>query len=374
MDLDLTNEQKAIREDARAMAQTVIAPKAAQVDREQRFPKEALTELAKRGLLGITVPQTLGGKGLDALACALAIEEIAAVCASTATVLSLQSFLVCEPIMRFASEAQKKAWLPGLANGSNLGCFALAESSGDIATTAEKSGDGFVLRGSKSFVTAGPHARLALVFAKSATNAPAGLSAFIVPTDEAGISFASCYDKLGLRGAVAAPMKLDAVRVPASALLGREGQGDEILRFAVEGSRIGAAAIALGIAQAAFQAATRYAISRRVAGEAIAEHQTIQFKLAEMSTRTDAARLLTWRAASARAAGESADRHAAMAKLVAAETASYVAGEAVQVLGGNGCLADFPVERNFRDAKVTEVYEGTNEILRLGIASALLKE
>lgn len=379
MDFDLTDAQKALRDQARDLAAREIAPHAAEIDRQQRFPRHAIDRLAQAGMLGVTVPKAQGGMGLDTMACTLMIEELASACASTAAIAALHNLLVCEPILRFASEAQQRAWLPGLASGGKLGCFALTEPSAGsdldgLATVARREGDAWVLRGTKSFVTGGPESQLALVFACTSSGDKTALSAFLVPKDTAGISFGPAYDKLGLRGAVSATMTLTDVRLPGSALLGVEGAGREVLRFATEGGRIGAAALGVGIARAAFTASTRYALDRRTKGAPIAEHQAIQFKIADMSTQIDAARLLTWRAATSRDAGNPMGAQASMAKLVASEVASRVASDAVQILGGNGCLADFPVERHFRDAKVTEIYEGTSEIQRLGIASVLLKE
>ncbi len=379
MDLDLSDAQKTLREQAREISSRELAPKAAEIDRQQRFPRQAVDCLAKSGMLGVTVPGAWGGMGLDTIACALMIEELASACASTAAIAGLQNLMVCEPVLHFGNEAQRRAWLPGLASGAKLGCFALTEpgSGSDldgVTTLARREGDGWVVRGIKRFVTCGPDAQLALLFAGTSQADKSTLSAFLVPTDTAGISFGAAYDKLGLRGAIAATMTIEDARLPASALLGTEGGGREVVRFALEGGRIGAAALGVGIARAAFTAATRYALARRTKGEPIAEHQAIQFKIADMSTQIDAARLLTWRAAALRDGGASLGAQASMAKLVASEVASRVASEAVQILGGNGCLAEFSVERHFRDAKVTEIYEGTNEIQRLGIASALLKE
>jgi butyryl-CoA dehydrogenase len=377
VDLDLTDAQKALRDQAHEIASREIAPKAAEIDRQQRFPRQTVECLAKAGMLGVTVPKAWGGLGLDTMACTLMIEELASACASTAAIAGLQNLLVCEPILRFGTEAQRRAWLPGLASGTKLGCFALTEPGGGsdldgLATSARREGDAWVLRGTKSFVTCGPEAHLALVFAR--TSPGVALSAFLVPTDGAGISFGPSYDKLGLRGAISATLTIEDARLPASALLGGEGAGLEVSRFAVDGGRIGAAALGVGIARAAFTAATLYALDRRPGGTPIAEHQAVQFKIADMSTQIDAARLLAWRAATSRDAGASLGAQASMAKLVASEVASRVSSDAVQVLGGNGCLADYPVERHFRDAKVTEIYEGTSEIQRLGIASVLLKE
>jgi butyryl-CoA dehydrogenase len=377
VDLDLTDAQRTLRDQARDVSLSELAPVAAEIDREQRFPRQGFERLASLGLLTVGVPKAWGGAGGDAVAAALVIEELASACASTAVVLSVQN-LVCEPILRFGSDTQKQEWLPSLASGKRLGCFALTEEGGPgpagVVTLARRDGDAYLLRGSKSFVTLGPLADLALVFALTTASVTDSLSAFLVPTKTAGFSAGRAHAKLGLRGAVSSTLTFDDVRLPSSALLGSEGDGRKLLRFAIDGGRIQTAAIAVGVARAAFTAATRYAQSRRTNGVAIATHQAVQFKLAEMSTDIDAARLLTWRAAVAVDQGASASAYASMAKLVASETATRVASDAVSVLGGNGCLADFPVERYFRDAKVTEIYEGTSDMQRLGIASALLKE
>lgn len=379
MDFDLTDAQKALRDKARDLAIREIAPGAAETDRQQRFPQEAIRRLSEAGLLGITTPTSSGGAGGDHLACALAVEELASACASTGLLVSMHNLLVCEPIRRFGSDAQKRHWLPALATGASLGCFALSEASGSstvqgLSTKARREGDGWVIEGAKTFVTAGPAAQCALLFAATTSEGKQALSAFLVPTNTPGVAFGPAYSKLGLRGAVAASMTLDHVSVPQAALLGAEGQGSEIAQFASEGNRIGAAALAVGIARAAFDSATKYALSRKTDGQAIADHQTIQFMLAEMSTQIDAARLLTWRAANCRDVGSACGAQASMAKLLASEAASRATSDAVQILGGNGCLAEFPVERYFRDAKVTEIYEGTTEMQRLGIASNLLKD
>jgi butyryl-CoA dehydrogenase len=379
VDLDLTDAQKALRDQAREASVRELSPKAADIDRQQRFPREAVEGLAKLGLLGVTVPKSWGGAGLDTVACALMLEELSSACASTAAIAGVQSLLVCEPIVRFGSEAQKRAWLPALVSGAKLGCFAFAEPAGGsdcqgTTTLARRGGDGWSLQGSKTFVTCAPVAQLALVLAATSEGEHDGLSAFLVPTETAGVSLGPSYDKLGLRGAVTASIYFDGVKLSAGSLLGNLGGGSEVLQFALDGGCIGAAAVAVGIARAAFAAATHYAMGRRPNGESLAQHQDIQFKLADMSTQIDAARLLTWRAAASRDTGAAAGAHAAMAKLVGSEVASRVAGAAVEVLGGDGCLADYPVERHFRDAKVTEIIEGTGDLQRQGIASALLKE
>ena len=378
MDFDLTDAQRALRDKASELAAREISPHAAAVDREQRFPREAVAHLGKLGALGISVPAAWGGLGLDAVAASLVIEELASACASTAAVVGLHNFLVCEPLAHFGTDAQRKTWLRALASGSKLGSFALTEPDGADAdvleTVAQQEAGGWVLRGTKSFVTPSPYAQVALVIAGLRTGDHAGPAAFIVPTDALGVSFGPAYQTMGLRGALRSTMTLDDVRLPAGALLGSEKAGPEILRFAREGGSVVAAALALGIGRAAFAAATQYALSRRTNGQSISDHQTVQFKIADMSTYLDAARLLTWRAAASRAAGASMGAQASMAKLIASEAATRVASDAVQILGGNGCLTDYPVERHFRDAKVCEIYEGSSEIHRLGIASNLLKE
>jgi butyryl-CoA dehydrogenase len=377
VDLDLTDAQRALREQAREVSLRELAPQAAETDRQERFPRQAVERVAALNLLAIGVTREWGGAGLDTTAAALATEELAAGCAATAAVVSVQS-MVCEAIARFGSDAQKRAWLRALTSGNMLGAFALTEAGGSgpaaVATLASPDGDGFVLQGSKSFVTSAPVADLALVFAVTSPGAVESLSAFLVPMKTAGVSVGPAHTKLGLRGAVSASVHLAKVRLAADALLGTLGGGRELLRFALDAGRIQAAALAVGIAQAAFTAATHYAQTRESNGEPISKHQAIQFKLAEMASAIDAARLLTWRAAAARDRGASCTTFSSMAKLESSETATRVASDAVSVLGGNGCLADFSVERHFRDAKVTEIYEGTSEMQRLGIASALLKE
>jgi len=378
VDLDLTDTHKALRKQAREVSLGEVSAQAAETDSQQRFPRQAVDHLAKLGMLGVAVPKEWGGLGLDTLAVAIMIEELASACASTAAIACVQNLLVAEPILRFGSEDQKRDWLPALSSGAKLGCFAFTENGGSaangMATQARRAGGEFVLDGIKSFVTCAPVADVALVFAVTSPGGKDGLSAFLVPTKSAGIAFGPAHVKLGLRGATSSSLTFTHAKVPSSSLLGTEGAGHEVLSFASDAGRIGAAALSLGIGRAAFAAATRYALDRHVNGEAIAGHQAIQFKLADMSTHIDAARLLTWRAAVSRDAGASVAAHASMAKLVASEVASRVSSDAVQVLGGNGCLADYTVERNLRDAKVTEIYEGTSEIQRLGIASALLKE
>jgi len=380
MNFDLSPEQKLIQDTARDLAAREIAPHAAEIDRGHRFPKEIFARLGELGLLGVMVPDRWGGTDQGALAYAVALEEIARGCASTAVAMSVQCSLVCAPILGEGDDAQRARWLPDLAAGRKIGCFALSEpEAGSDAksqrTRAVKDGAGWRLNGTKNFITNAPVADVMIVFA---TTDPAkgsrGITAFLVPLDTPGVKVGKDDDKLGIRGARSAQVFLTDCALGDDARLGPEGEGFKIAMRALDGGRIGIAAQALGIARAAFEDATQYALERKTFGQAIAEHQAIQFKLADMRTEIDAARLLLWRAAVTKDRGGRYGQSAAMAKLFASEVANRVAKEALQVFGGYGYLADFPAERHYRDAKITEIYEGTSEIQRLVIASALLKE
>jgi butyryl-CoA dehydrogenase len=380
MDLDLTAEQTLLRDTARELAAKEILPRAAEIDRAHQFPRALVSRLGELGLLGVMVPEAWGGAGMDAVSYALALEEISRACASTGVIMSVQNSLVCAPLVVSGTEAQKQRWLPDLATGKKIGCFALSEpeAGSDAAaqrTSAVKSGGGWVLNGTKNFITNAPAADLMLVAANTdPAKGSRGISVFLVPTAAPGVKIGKPDDKLGIRAAVSAQVFLTDCAVGEDALLGAEGEGFKIAMRALDGGRIGIAAQAVGIARAAFEDAVRYALERKTFGQPIAEHQAIQFKLADMSTEIEAARLLLWRAAAKKDAGARYTREAAMAKLFASEVANRVAKEAVQVFGGYGYLADFPAERHFRDAKITEIYEGTSEIQRLVIASSLLKD
>ena len=384
MDFELTSEQKLIRDTARDLAKREIAPRAAQIDKTHEFPRQIFARLGEMGLLGILVPEAWGGAGMDALSYVLAMEEIARACASTAVVMSVQSSLVEAPILAAGTDAQRARYLPDLAAGRKIGCFALSEPEAGsdakaLRTRATRAGasvgDGWILNGTKNFITNAPVADLAIVFASTdPTQRSRGISAFLVPTDAPGLKIGPPDDKLGIRGAPSAQIFLSDCAVAADARLGPEGDGFKIALRALDGGRIGIAAQALGIARAAFEDATNYARERKTFGQAISEHQAIQFKLADMRTEIDAARLLLWRAAVKKDSGQAYATEASMAKLFASEVANRAAKEAVQIFGGYGYLADFPAERHFRDAKITEIYEGTSEIQRLVIASALLKD
>ncbi len=376
----MTPEQTLIRDTARKFATDEILPKAAQIDRQHRFPAEIIARMADLGLMGIAVPPDLGGAGMDHVSYALAVEEISRACASCGVIMSVNNSLVCDPILHFGTPAQQQEWLLPLASGRKLGCFALSEpdAGSDAAaqkTTAKKRGDGYVLNGTKNFITNGPVSDAVVLFAMTdPAKGNKGISAFLVGSKTPGLTFGPPDDKLGIRGAPSCQIFLTDCELPGDALLGGEGNGFKVAMHTLDGGRIGVAAQAVGIARAALEDATKYALERKTFGQAIAYHQAIQFKLADMVTDIDAARLLVWRAAARKDEGARCTTEAAMAKVFASEVANRAAKEAVQIFGGYGYLTDFPVERHFRDAKITEIYEGTSEIQRLVIASNLLRD
>ena len=380
MDLDLTEEQRLVQQTAADFAKNEVLPKAAAIDREHRHPKELVARMAELGLLGIAVPENYGGSGIDTIAYVLALEEISRACASTGVIMSVNNSLVCDPILKFGTEEQKQKYLAPLASGTKLGCFALSEpeagtDSAAQKTTAKKVGDEWVLNGVKNWITNGPVADTCVLFTM---NDPAkgykGITAFILPMDAPGVRCGPPDKKLGIRGSQSCQIFLDDVRLPDENLLGEVGQGFKIAMTTLDGGRIGIAAQALGIARASLEDALAYAAERKTFGKPIAQHQAIQFKLADMATELDAARLLTWRAATLKDEGGRFTSESAMAKLFASEVCNRAAKEAVQIFGGNGYVEDFPVERHYRDAKITEIYEGTSEVQRLVIAANLLKE
>jgi len=334
--------------------------------------------MAEMGLLGIAVPEHYGGAGMDTVSTVVAVEEIAVACASTATIVSVNNSLVCDPILRFGSDAQKKEILPALASGKKLGCFALSEpeTGSDAAaqqTRAVRVGDEWVLNGTKNFVTNGPHADWMILFAMTdPERGHRGITSFLMPTDTPGLRRGVPDRKLGITAAPSCQMFLDDCRLPLDSVLGAPGEGFKVAMTTLDGGRIGIAAQAVGIARASLVQACRYATERKTFGKPIAEHQAIQFMLADVATETDAARLLTLRAAMLKDRRLRHTLESSMAKLYASETANRAAKIAVQIHGGYGYLKDFPVERYFRDAKITEIYEGTSEMQRLVIAAQLL--
>ncbi len=380
MNFTPTEDQLAVQTTAREFATNEVLPKAAEIDREHRHPAELVKRMAELGFLGIAVPEQYGGAGLDNVSYALAMEEISRACASTGVIMSVNNSLVCDPINRFGTEAQKQEWLTPLASGKLLGCFALSEpeAGSDAAaqkTTAEKQADGsWVINGTKNWITNGPVADVCVLFTMNDKAAGhKGITAFILPMKTKGVRCGTPDDKLGIRGSKSSQIFLDDVRLPAANLLGEVGGGFKVAMSTLDGGRIGIAAQALGIARAALEDALAYAQQRRTMGKAIVQHQAIAFKLADMATEIDAARLLILRAAWLKDNKKPYGKEASMAKLYASDVANRAAREAIQIFGGNGYVTEFPVERHFRDAKITEIYEGTSEIQRLVIAGYLAK-
>ncbi len=380
MDFNPTEDQLAVQTTARDFATSEVLPKAAEIDREHRHPVELVKRMAELGFLGIAIPEQYGGAGLDHVSYALAMEEVSRACASTGVIMSVNNSLVCDPINRFGTDAQKQEWLTPLAAGKLLGCFALSEpeAGSDAAaqkTVAEKQADGtWVINGTKNWITNGPVADVCVLLTMNDKAAGhKGITAFILPMKTKGVRCGPPDDKLGIRGSKSSQIYLDEVRLPADAVLGEVGQGFKVAMSTLDGGRIGIAAQALGIARAALEDSLAYAQQRRTMGKPIAQHQAIAFKLADMATEIDAARLLTLRAAWLKDSKKPYGKEAAMAKLYASDIANKAAREAIQIFGGNGYVTEFPVERHFRDAKITEIYEGTSEIQRLVIASYLAK-
>jgi len=378
----LSDSQQMVRETMRNFAQQRLAPFAAAWDREHAFPRDALRELAALGACGIVVPESYGGAGLDYVSLAVALEEIAAGDGATSTVISVQNSVVCGPILAFGTAAQKDRYLKPLASGDKIGCFCLTEphTGSDAAAIATRAAfvrgadsDGhYVLNGTKQFITSGKNADVAIVFALTDKAAgKKGMSAFIVDTTLPGYDAARIEDKLGQRASDTAQIVLSDCRVPAANLLGREGEGYRIALANLEAGRIGIAAQAVGMARAAFEAALSYARERESFGKPIIEHQAISFRLADMATQIEAARQLTWHAATLRDAGLPCLKEASMAKLFSSEMAERVCSDAIQIHGGYGYVTDFPVERIYRDVRVCQIYEGTSDIQRLVIGRAL---
>jgi butyryl-CoA dehydrogenase len=380
MDFELTEEQRMVRDTSRAYAEKELKPVASRLDHDSVYPQEQLQKLGAMGLMGVFVPEEFGGSGLDRVAYIAALEEISKVWASLGVIMSVNNSLVCGPLVRFGTEAQKKRYLPRVASGEWLGCYALTEpaagsDAGSIQTQAKRIGDDYVLDGNKVFTTNGSRANLAIVYAVTdPTSRKNGISAFLVERQTSGYVVDKIEDKLGLNASETAALRFENCRVPRENLLGHEGEGFRIALETLDGGRVGIAAQALGIAQACLEASLAYSQERKQFGEPIANFQAIQWMLADMATEIDAARLLTYRAASLQQQGKNVTREAAMAKLFASEASNRAAYKAVQIFGGYGYIKDFPVERFFRDARVTTLYEGTSEIQRLIIARQLLRE
>ena len=373
----LSDDHRAIQDAIRTYVQDQIAPHAARWDKEHHFPAAELKGLASLGCYGVAVPTEHDGAGLDYLALALILEEIAAGDGGTSTVISVNNCPVCSILMGFASEAQKQEFLKPLARGDMLGAFCLTEphvgsEAGGLKTTAVRDGDHYVLNGVKQFITSGRNGDVAIVMAVTDRNAgKKGISAFIVPTATPGYTVARIEDKMGQHSSDTAQILFENCRVPAANRIGDEGQGLKIALAGLEGGRIGIASQCVGMARAAFEAALRYSKERVAFGVPIFEHQAVQFRLAEMATQIEAARQLIWHAASMKDVGIPCLKEAAMAKLFASEMAERVCSMAIQTFGGYGYVSDFPVERIYRDVRVCQIYEGTSDVQKILIGRAL---
>jgi len=376
-DFALTDEQTMVRDTVRDFARSELFPHSAAWDREARFPRDALGQMAKLGLLGMLVPTEWDGAGMDHVAYALAIEEIAGGDASCSTIVSVHNSVACVPILKFGTIAQKERFLRPMARGELLGAFCLSEpqagsDAANLRTRATLEAGEYVISGVKQFITSGKHADLAIVFAVTDPDAgKRGISAFIVPTDTPGYTVARIERKMGQHASDTAQIVFDDLRVPENLMLGDLGQGYRIALGNLEGGRVGVAAQCVGLARAAYEAALDYAKQREAFGQPLIEHQAVSFRLADMATEIDAARLLVWRAAARRDAGLPALQQASMAKLFASEMVERVCSAALQIHGGYGYLEDFPVERIYRDARVTQIYEGTSDVQRMVIARSV---
>ncbi len=373
----LTEDHLAVQDAIRAYVQAEIAPHAAAWDKAHHFPAEQLKGLAALGCYGVAVPTEWDGAGLDYLALAVILEEIAAGDGGTSTVVSVNNCPVCSILMAFGNDDQKERFLKPLARGDMLGAFCLTEphvgsEAGGLKTTATRDGDHYVLNGVKQFITSGKHGDVAIVMAVTDKAAgKKGISAFLVPTTTPGYTVARVEEKLGQHSSDTAQIVFENCRVPAANRLGEEGQGLKIALSGLEGGRIGIASQSVGMARAAFEAALRYSKDRVTFGQPIFEHQAVQFKLADMATQIEAARQLIWHAAALKDAGKPCLKEAAMAKLFASEIAERVCSDAIQIHGGYGYLSDFPVERIYRDVRVCQIYEGTSEVQKILIGRAL---
>ena len=379
MNFELSEEQLLIRGMVKEFAASEVAPIAAEIDRNHRFPEESIPKLANLNLLGVPYPEEFGGAGADNVSYVLVIEELARVCASTAAIVSGHTSLGTWPIFEFGTSAQKEKYVTNLASGSMLGAFAITEPGAGTDAAAGKAtavvdGDEYVLNGSKIFITNGGYADVYIVTAMTDLAAGTrGISAFIVEKGAPGFSVGEKEHKMGIKASSTTPLYFSDCRIPKDALLGKEGKGFKIAMAALDGGRIGIAAQALGIAQGAFDASIAYAKERFRFGKPLAALQAIQWMIADMATDIDAARLLVYRAAWMKDQGLPYGTAASMAKLFASETSTRVADRAIQIHGGYGYTESYPVERAYRDAKITELYEGTSEVQRMVIAGSLLR-
>lgn len=375
----LDNQRDEIRDLVKKFSDGEVAPLAASIDHEGKIPSELVQKLAQNGFMGSYVPEEFGGAGLDYLDYSIIIEELSRNCASTGVLVSAHTSLCVWPILNFGTEDQKKRFLPKLSSGEHLGCFCLSEpnagsDAGSLTTFAEDKGDHYELNGVKNWITNGGEADIAIVFAKTRkTDDYRGISAFVVDTKSEGWNIIKIEDKLGIKGSSTAQIALDKVKVPKENLLFKEEKGFRVAMATLDGGRIGIAAQALGIAQGAFDYAKNYAKERVQFGKPLSNLQAIQFILADMSTKISSSRLLIYDASQRKTMGIDYSKRSAQAKLMASESAMWITTKAIQVCGGNGYTKEYPVERFFRDAKITEIYEGTSEVQRIVIAASELK-
>ena len=380
MQFEFTEQQRMIRDMARDFAAKEIAPFAAEWDEKEQFPAEVVKKMGELGFMGMNVPEKFGGAELDTICYVLAMEEVSKACASCGVIMSVNNSLVCWPIETYGTDEQKERFLTPLAKGEKLGAYCLSEPNAgtDAAnqlTTAKPDGDGWVINGMKNFITNGANADLLIVFAQTNPELKyKGIRAFIVENTAEGFSVIRKEEKMGIRASDTAQLAFDNVKVSADQVLGGEGTGFKVAMSTLDGGRIGIAAQALGISGAAYEAARVYATQREQFGRPIAAFQAIQWKIADMATRLHAAQLLTYRAAWTKDQGVRYSEESAMAKLAASEASHYITNEAVQIFGGNGYSKEYPVERHFRDAKITEIYEGTSEAQRMVISSLEFKK
>ncbi len=377
---ELSDDHKVLRDSLSDFVANEIKPIAMKIDEEHEIPQELFAQMGAMGMLGSYIPEQYGGAGLDILSYVLVVEEVSKACGSSGVMISAHTSLACDPILRYGSEEQKQRFLPALASGEKIGCFMLTEpdAGSDVAalsTSYRRDGDEFVINGGKMFITNGACNGTGILFAtRDKSLKHKGVTAFIVDLNSAGITILKNENKMGIRGSYTTAFAFDDLRLPVDNLLGEEGQGFNIAMETLNGGRIGIAAQALGLAEGAFERAVAYAGERRQFGKRIGDMQAIQFKLADMYARIEASKLITYKAAMLKQSGKNYTLQSALCKMSASECATWVCSQAIQIHGGYGFICDYEVERMYRDARITEIYEGTNEIQRLIIARLLLNQ